>query len=91
MNGNGEAVADLNEKDPRSYVRMAALIRRQIVEGKLKPGDPAPSITDLVSNHGHARQTCAKALRLLIDLGLAYRVPGLGYFVTPDATDRLRE
>ena len=71
--------------DPRAYIRMAALIRKQIAEGTLQPGDPTPSIDRLVRDHGHARQTCAKGLRLLVDEGLVHRVPGLGYYVTADA------
>ena len=41
-----------------------------------------PSITTLVQEHGVARQTAAKGLRLLESEGLLYRVPGLGYYVT---------
>jgi DNA-binding GntR family transcriptional regulator len=71
-----------DESDPRAYVRLAARIRRDIAEGKLAPGNPTPSITTLSQEYGHARQTCAKALRVLEDEGLLTRVPGLGYYVT---------
>jgi DNA-binding GntR family transcriptional regulator len=67
--------------DPRAYVRLAALLRGQIESGTLKSGQPTPSITTLSQEHGIARQTAAKALRLLEDEGLVYRVPGLGYYV----------
>jgi DNA-binding GntR family transcriptional regulator len=43
---------------------------------------PTPSITTLSQEYGHARQTCAKALRTLEDEGLLTRIPGLGYYVT---------
>jgi DNA-binding GntR family transcriptional regulator len=85
------AVAEANTRDPRAYLRIAALIRQQITEGTLRPTGPAPTITQLVRDHGHARQTCAKALRLLVDEGLMYPVPGLGYYVRPDAVERLGE
>ena len=62
-------------------MRLAALLRRQIAEGTLAPGMPTPSITTLSQEHGHARQTCAKALRVLEDEGLLVRIPGLGYYV----------
>ena len=71
-----------DESDPRAYVRLAALIRRDIAAGKLAPGMPTPSITTLSQQYGHARQTCAKALRVLEDEGLLTRIPGLGYYVT---------
>jgi GntR family transcriptional regulator len=67
--------------DPRAYVRLANLLRQQISSGKLQPGQPTPSITTLTQEHGIARQTAAKALRVLESEGLIYRVPGLGYYV----------
>jgi hypothetical protein len=77
----GTRVSISDESDPRAYVRLAALLRRQIAEGTLAPGMPTPSITTLSQEHGHARQTCAKALRVLEDEGLLVRIPGLGYYV----------
>ena len=68
--------------DPRAYVRIAAAVRQQITSGELAPGQPVPSITALVQEHGVARQTAAKALRMLETEGLVRRIPGLGYYVT---------
>lgn len=68
--------------DPRVYVRLTERLRRQITDGTLRTGMPVPSITTLAKNTGHARQTCAKALRTLEGEGLLHRVPGLGYYVT---------
>ena len=73
---------DLGEADPRSYVRLAARIRKQILDGDLMSGRPVPSITTLSQELGHARQTCGKAMRLLEQEGLLTRIPGLGYYVT---------
>jgi DNA-binding GntR family transcriptional regulator len=67
--------------DPRAYQRLAAMIRRQIGDGTLESGCPAPSITSLSQEYGHARQTCSKALRMLESEGLVVRIPGLGYYV----------
>jgi DNA-binding GntR family transcriptional regulator len=75
------ATADLNHADPRAYRRLAALIRQQIGDGTLQPGLPAPSITSLSQEHGYARQTCSKALRILEGEGLLARIPGLGYYI----------
>jgi DNA-binding GntR family transcriptional regulator len=52
--------------DPRAYRRLATLIRQQISDGTLQPGQSAPSITSLSQEHGHARETCSKALRMLV-------------------------
>ncbi|MBV9858159.1 MAG: GntR family transcriptional regulator [Streptosporangiaceae bacterium] len=60
-----------------------------MTEGALAPGMPTPSITTLSQRYGHARQTCAKALRMLEDEGLLTRIPGLGYYVTDDAPARI--
>jgi len=81
----GTRVSISDESDPRAYVRLAAMLRRQIAEGTLAPGMPTPSITTLSQEYGHARQTCAKALRILEDQGLLTRIPGLGYYVTGNA------
>ena len=69
-------------EDPRAYVRIADSVRQEITTGRLQPGQPVPSITTLTQEHEVARQTAAKALRLLESEGLVYRVPGLGYYVT---------
>ncbi len=53
------------QPDPRAYVRIAAMVREMIASQVLPPGSPAPSITRLCREHGHARQTCGRAMRLL--------------------------
>jgi DNA-binding GntR family transcriptional regulator len=73
--------ADLGEADPRPYVRLAARLRKEILNGALTPGHPVPSITTLSREFGHARMTCGKALQLLEQEQLLIRVPGLGYYV----------
>jgi DNA-binding GntR family transcriptional regulator len=87
--GGVVVVDELDMNDPRTYIRLTVLLRKQIAEGVLQPGNPTPSIASLVRDHRCARATCSKALRLLVDGGLLYRVPGLGYYVTKDAPDRL--
>ena len=69
-------------EDPRAYVRIADQVRQQIKAGRLKPGQPVPSITTLAQDHRVARQTAAKALQLLESDELVHRVPGLGYYVS---------
>jgi DNA-binding GntR family transcriptional regulator len=70
---------DLGEADPRLYVRLAARLRRQILDGEVAPGQRVPSITVLSQELGYARQTCGKAVRLLEQEGLLTFIPGLGY------------
>jgi GntR family transcriptional regulator len=70
------------QPDPRAYMRLAAFIREQIRDGKLAPGGRLPSIAVLRREQGHSRQTAGKAMRVLEEEGLIYRVPGLGYYVS---------
>jgi DNA-binding GntR family transcriptional regulator len=70
---------DLGEADPRSYIRMAARLRRRILAGEIAPGQAVPSLTTLSREFGHARATCGKAMRLLEQEGLLTFIPGLGY------------
>jgi len=74
------------QADPRKYVRLAAALRGRILDGTLRPGESVPSISSLAAEHGGwARQTCAKALRMLEAEGLLLRVRGLGYFINGPA------
>ena len=79
---------DLGEQDPRAYVQVAWRIRRQIEDGTLPGGRPAPSIARLAQETGYARQTCAHACQLLVGMGLLTRWPGLGYYVTAPNRDQ---
>ena len=56
------------------YRRVAAAIKRQIADGTLRPGQPAPSGAELSRAFGFSTLTCRKALRALIAEGLL--VPG---------------
>ena len=67
--------------DPRAYIRLARQLENDIEDGTLAAGTPAPTITFLVQQTGHARQTCGKALQRLEDKGLLQRYAGLGYYV----------
>ena len=63
------------------YRQVAAILRAQIEAGELPPGRRLPSIASLVQAYGIARTTAAKALRVLIDEGLAEVSPGMGTYV----------
>jgi DNA-binding GntR family transcriptional regulator len=65
-------------------MRLAGFIREQIKGGKLAPGGRLPSIAVLRREQGHSRQTASKAMRVLAEEDLIYRVPGLGYYVSFD-------
>ena len=60
------------------YLQVAAIIRARIGQGELKEGDAIPSRLQLQDEYGIARDTAAKALRVLVDEGLVVVVPGRG-------------
>jgi GntR family transcriptional regulator len=67
---------------------VASAVRKQITDGALPPGAPAPSITVLAEEFGLSRGTCRKALQLLESEHLLTRYPGLGYFVRSAPANR---
>ena len=79
----GDRVAEKIDTDSPvpPYRQVAAFLRGQIERGELPPGRRLPSIADLVQEYGIARTTAGKALRLLVDEGLAEVSPGMGTYV----------
>ena len=64
------------------YRQVAAILRKGIDSGEIGPRQRLPSIATLVQEYGIARTTAAKALKVLVDEGLAEVVPGWGTYVT---------
>ncbi|WP_329142688.1 SCO5717 family growth-regulating ATPase [Streptomyces sp. NBC_01456] len=64
------------------YQLAAGKLRKQIQEGKLKPGDRLPSSRELRAELGIANATVHSALRVLRDEGLVYSVPNRGTYVS---------
>ncbi|MEU3278434.1 GntR family transcriptional regulator [Streptomyces antibioticus] len=75
------------EDDSRPpYVQAAEVLRREIITGRLKPGDKLPSARALQDRYGIASSTVQNALRLLKSEGLIYSVQGRGSFVRNSPT-----
>src|ERR1700728_3459217 len=79
--------------DPRAYMRVAQGLREKIEDGRLKPGDPMPSINQICAETARSRQTVGKVLRFLERERLIMRVHGLPYHVCdpPEATESTAE
>lgn len=71
---------DQRSGDP-PYRVIAAALRDRIEAGEFAPGDALPSITRLAQEYGVAKTTAQKALRVLVDEGLARGVQGWGTIV----------
>jgi DNA-binding GntR family transcriptional regulator len=85
------APAPIIEGDPRKYRQIYAAILARVDSGEIKQGQALPSIAELASRHGVARQTAAKALKALVSEGIATCYPGFGYYLAmprPHAVER---
>ena len=71
------------DRDPSTakYVRLAQDLRRQVKEGRLKPGDQLPSFVELRNQHQVSRGTVEKVHEMLERDGLIVRELGRGVFV----------
>ena len=66
----------------RSTEQLAAILRDGIDRGEYAAGRALPSETTLMQQHGLARETVRKAVRVLRDEGLVQIVQGRGAYVT---------
>jgi GntR family transcriptional regulator len=75
----------INTADPRPiYLQIMDEIRRALVLGTLKPGDPLPSIRQLALDLRVNPNTVAQAYGELERDGTAYVQRGRGTFISPD-------
>ena len=63
------------------YLQIAAILREGIERGDYPPGRQIPSETRLMQEHGVARLTARKAVRVLANEGLVEVVQGRGAYV----------
>ncbi len=69
----------------QAYLLAADVVRAQVEDGTLKPGQPAPSSIELRKATGYSQMTCLKGLRFLAEAGVLTRGPGLtGRFRVPN-------
>ena len=73
------------------YLRLRDNIGAMILEGRVADGDPLPSVRSLAAEFGANPLTVAKAYQSFQDEGLVLVRRGVGMFVAPGATDRLRK
>lgn len=67
--------------------RLAAVLREQILSGRIEPDRPLPSEESLQREHGLGPEDVRRAIRLLSDEGLVYTLPGQGAFVSSRAEE----
>ena len=79
----------MNEERP-VYLRLRDTIAAMILEGRVRDGDPLPSVRSLAAEHGANPLTVAKAYQTFQDEGLILVKRGVGMFVAEGATEKLR-
>jgi LacI family transcriptional regulator len=69
------------DKSTHLAVQLADVLRSAIAQGEYVAGRLIPSEHELCKQSGLSRTTVRRAIQLLVDDGLLYRVPGSGTFV----------
>ena len=72
------------------YLRLRDSIAATILDGKVRDGDPLPSVRSLAAEHGANPLTVAKAYQTFQDEGLIVVKRGVGMFVAEGASAKLR-
>lgn len=70
--------------DAHKYMQAASIVRAQVADGTLKPGQPVPSGARLARLTGFSALTCRKALRVLVREGVL--TPGPSQAARPRVT-----
>jgi GntR family transcriptional regulator len=83
-------MADMPNDDRPVYLRLRDSIAAGILEGRVRDGDPLPSVRSLAAEHGANPLTVAKAYQTFQDEGLVVVKRGVGMFVAEGASARLR-
>ncbi len=76
------------------YLQLADQIRYAAASGRLRPGDPLPSLRPLAEELRINRNTIAKAYAELETQGIIETIPGKGFFVKQNHspfTERVRQ
>jgi GntR family transcriptional regulator len=76
------------------YLQLADQIRYAAASGRLRPGDPLPSLRPLAEELRINRNTIAKAYSELETQGIVETIPGKGFFLKQDPspfTERVRQ
>lgn len=64
------------------YRQLAAILAARIERGDWKPGRRIASEHELMSEYGLARTTVRRGIEVLVDGGVAYKVPQRGTYVS---------
>ncbi len=77
--------------DKPIYLQMADRLMDEIAAGVYLPESRIPAVREYAINLGVNTNTAMKAYEELAQHGIIYNKRGLGYFVTPGATEQIRD
>ena len=80
----------MSNEDRPVYLRLRDQIAAMILEGRVREGDPLPSVRSLAAEYGANPLTVAKAYQTFQDEGFVTVRRGVGMFVAEGASERLR-
>ncbi|NJP26108.1 GntR family transcriptional regulator [Microbispora sp. SCL1-1] len=81
------AVSNDPEGPAPAHRRLAAMLREEIVHGRIEPDRPLPSEEFLVREYGFTPEDVRRAVETLSGEGLVYTVEGQGAYVSTRAEE----
>ncbi|HAZ74543.1 MAG TPA: GntR family transcriptional regulator [Rikenellaceae bacterium] len=72
------------------YIQISDNICERILSGEFKPGDRIPSVREWGANIGVNPNTVARSYEVLSDRRVIFNQRGIGFFVSSDALDVIR-
>ena len=81
----------MKSDDRPVYLRLRDRIAATILDGKVRDGDPLPSVRSLAAEYGANPLTVAKAYQTFQEEGLIVVRRGVGMFVAQGAAAKLRD
>ncbi|WP_373974059.1 GntR family transcriptional regulator [Chitinibacter sp. SCUT-21] len=82
-------MTDWNNQSP-IYLQLADRLGQALLDGIPPEGEAMPSVRVLAAEYGLNPLTVNRALQSMVDAGLLESRRGLGMFVLPNASERLR-
>lgn len=73
------------------YLQIADTFSEKVLGGELKAEDRIPSVREYGAQIGVNPNTVARSYDYLTDAGIIYQKRGIGFFVAPDAAEKVLE